>query len=80
MKNRISFIRVIIFIALLQGCSTPYFGHTEEGWNRLSEEQRLAIKKEYELAIDYKNSQRHRDKIDARTQSIIDRGVEGPIN
>ena len=63
-------------IALL-GCSTPYYGYSKDDWNNLSEEERIAIKKEYQFIIEARERQKHEDVIDARTQSVIDLGVEG---
>lgn len=62
----------------IQGCSTLYYGHTKEDWDNLSEEEKIAIKEEYQFIVDSKKEKAHKDIIDARTQSIIERGVEGP--
>ena len=71
-------INILFLILAIQGCSTPYYGYSKEDWNSLSEEERIAIKKEYQSIIDSNREQQHKDILDERTQSIIDRGVEGP--
>jgi PBP1b-binding outer membrane lipoprotein LpoB len=77
--NRFKISPVLLLVILVfQGCSTPYYGHSKASWEDLSEEERTAIKKEYQFIIDSKKEQAHVDKIDARTQSVIDHGVEGP--
>ena len=69
-----SFSLIIILIAS-QGCSLPYYGHTKETWNNLTAIEQEAIKQEYQAVIDSRSDQAHTDKINARTQSIIDRAV-----
>jgi len=70
-------ITILLITISLQGCSTPYYGHSKSEWDKLSEEEQIAMKKEYQLIIDSKKEQKHKNIIDERTQSIIDRGVEG---
>lgn len=72
------YLKTLLLIGFLQACSTPYYGHSKEDWDKLSEEERVTIKKEYQFIIDSRNKQAHKDTIDARTQSIIDFAVEGP--
>ena len=71
-------LNVLLVVVVFQGCSTPNYGYSKEGWKSLSEEERVTIKEEYQAIIDSKKKQAHKDIIDARTQSIIDRGVAGP--
>ena len=71
-------IKILLVIIALQGCSTPYYGHSKIEWDNLSEVEKVAVKKEYQFIIDSKVTQKHKDIIDARTQSVIDFGVEGP--
>jgi len=71
-------INILLLIIALQGCSASYYGHVKEDWNKLSEDERMAIKKEYQVIVDSKKKQSHKGILEARTQSIIDRGVEGP--
>jgi hypothetical protein len=56
-------------------CSTPYYGYTKEKWNNLSEEKKISTKHVYQAITDIRNSQSHKDKINERTQSVIDYGV-----
>ena len=65
----------LIVALLTQACSSPYFGRTKEGWNNLTEEERMAVKKEYQAIIDARSEETHTDIINERTQSIIDYGV-----
>jgi len=69
---------ILLVIVVFQGCSTPYYGYSKEGWESLSDEERIAKKEEYQVIIDSKKQQAHKDIIDARTQSVIDLGVKGP--
>ena len=77
MKNLLGSIIFLLVILAIQGCSAPYYDHSKKDWDNLSEEERIAIKAEYQLIVDTKRDQPHKDKIEARTQSVIDRGVEG---
>ena len=76
LKNYIIFL-ILSFTLAVAGCSSPYYGYTKADWNNLSDEQQIAIKQEYQNIIDSKSEQAHQDIIDARTRSIINRGVEG---
>jgi predicted DNA-binding protein (MmcQ/YjbR family) len=67
-------LSVIAISLLLQACSTFYFGHTKEEWDSLTEDERLSAEKEYKHIIDSRQEVNHNDKIDERTQSIIDSG------
>ncbi|VAX03517.1 hypothetical protein MNBD_GAMMA19-1687 [hydrothermal vent metagenome] len=67
----------LVIIVLLQGCSTGYFGHTKTEWDKLTDVEKATVKEEYQTAINAKNGQAHADKIKARTQSVIDCGVQG---
>ena len=78
MNNLNKPINILLLIISIQGCSTSYYRHSKEDWNNLSIEERIAIKEEYQIIIDSKRGQAHKDILDARTQSIIDRGVDGP--
>lgn len=60
---------------MVQSCSTPYYGYTKEKWNNFTEEEKISIKNEYQAITDIRNSQSHKDKINERTQSVIDYGV-----
>jgi hypothetical protein len=77
MKGPGSMLFVMLATATLMGCSSPYYGYSQQEWNSLSEEEKLSIKKQYLQIVDSKVEQRHEDRIDARTQSVIDRGVKG---
>lgn len=72
------FLVILAATVLLQGCSTLYFGHSKEEWNSFSDDEKTAIKAEYQTIINSRNEQTHTDKINARTQSIIDYGVAAP--
>lgn len=71
-------IQTLLLIITIQGCSTPYYGHTKRDWERLSAEEQSAVKAEYQAIVDYKRNQAHDDTLDARTQSIVDYAVDGP--
>lgn len=66
---------VLTGIILISGCSSPYYGYTKQEWDGFSEKEQAAIKAEYQTVIDAKNNQAHTDKINDRTQSVIDYGV-----
>jgi len=65
----------IILIVLLYGCSTLYYGHTKDQWNALSEQEKSQIKSEYKDVMASQKNQGHDDKIKARDQQVIDRGI-----
>lgn len=70
---------VFFVIALaIAGCATPYYGFSKEEWNSYTEEERMAIKAEYQDIMALQEDQKRRDAHNAITQSIIDRGVNGP--
>lgn len=73
-----AYLITLFIILVLQGCSRPYFGYSEAAWQAMSEEEKVAITTEYQAVIDARGEQAHADVIDARTQSVIDRGVNGP--
>jgi hypothetical protein len=75
MKPIKTFLSILIIASGLQACSIFYFGHTKEKWGNLSEEEKLAAKLEYQQAIDARKDQEHLDKINSRTQSVIDYGA-----
>lgn len=78
MKKLAGVYSAIFIMILLQGCSTPYFGYSEKEWQKLSDEERAVKREEYQPIIDSRGERAHTDVIDARTQSVIDRGVNGP--
>ena len=51
-----------------------YYGHTKEEWNKLTKEEQIVIIKDYEVIINSRHAQTHKDKINSRTQSIVDFG------
>jgi len=68
----------IFFIALgIQGCAAPYYGLTGEEWNSLSEDEQAAVKAEYRDILALQEGQKRRKLHDARTQSIVDYGING---
>jgi len=71
-------LKYILFILIIglsvSGCSTPYFGHTKEEWDKLSEKEKTEVKKEYGTVLETRDNQANTDKINKRTQSIIDLG------
>ena len=69
---------IVIITILVLGCSAPYYGYTKEEWSRLSESEQSRIKKEYQSIIDSRNEQAHMDKINDRTNSVIELGVSHP--
>ncbi len=71
-------VRCLFVIVVFQGCSTPYYGHSKEDWEKLSEEEHVAIKKEYQFIVDSRKEQTHKNTINAKTQSVIDLGIAGP--
>ncbi len=66
---------LMISASLLQACSSPYYGYTKNEWDSLTDEQRTIVKEEYQAVITARNNQSHTDKLDERTQSIIEFGV-----
>jgi len=78
MKRQLNRLCTLILFLLLTACSKPYYGYTEKDWNNLPEKEKIAIKNEYKRIIDSRNEQKHTDKINARTQSVIESGVSHP--
>lgn len=78
MKIPAYIITAILFLITTQACTTPYYGYSKDDWGKLSEDEQATVKGDYELIIDSRREQVHRDIIDARTQSVIDLGVNGP--
>jgi len=72
MKSPIYMFTVTIIFMLIQGCT--YFGHTREEWNNLTEREKAAVKYEYQTILDAQAGLEHSDKLNTRTQSIIDYG------
>ncbi|MGH1486136.1 MAG: hypothetical protein ACRBCI_07930 [Cellvibrionaceae bacterium] len=68
-----------IVLVMLTACANPYYGYSKEGWDSLSINQKIAIKEEYQLMLDNKNNRKNTDKIEERTQSIIDYGSSRQI-
>lgn len=77
MKMPKYFLPALVIIILLQGCSVVYYGHTKAEWDKLTDVEKATVKEEYQTVINVKNEQVHTDKIEARTQSVIDYGVQG---
>ena len=77
-NNLYKFLQTLLVTILLQGCSTLYYGHSKVVWDNFSEDEQIAIRNEYQFIFDSQMEQKHKKIIDARTQSIIDRGVNGP--
>lgn len=75
--KRLLFIISSLFI--IQSCAKPYYGYSEEQWNKLSSLERESIKSEYKTILDSKQSQDHDNIINARDQSIKDFAKEGFI-
>lgn len=80
MRKLTGLIKTVFFIAIIQGCSTPYYGYSKSDWYALSIIERAEIEKEYEFVKNTRKEQKHKDIINARTQSIIDLGVDGGKN
>ena len=77
MKIILKTLIVTFIIVFIQGCSINYYGHTEEEWKQLSENERNNIEEEYAPIINSRTNQDHTDKINSRTESIINLGVKG---
>lgn len=75
--NHRYFLIPMLLVLVSLGCAKPYYGYTKAEWDNLTDEERSVIKQDYEFLIEAQNQQKHGDTIDARTQSIIDRGTEG---
>jgi len=71
MKLKTKILFVLLTIILTQACSSPYYDHTKEDWNKLTYEQRENIKNRYKTVIDSRKITEHDEIIKARTQSII---------
>lgn len=78
MNNLKHILTIAIFAILVLGCSAPYYGYTKEEWSQLSESEQASIKKEYQTIIDSRSEQAHMDKINDRTNSVIELGVSHP--
>lgn len=75
MPRRLFFLLVLLGL-VSSGCANSHYGYTESQWNGLSSEEQVAVKKEYETAIEARRQQKHRDNLEARKQSVIDLGNE----
>jgi hypothetical protein len=71
------FFVALLAAFLMQACSSFYFGHTKAEWNTLTEKEKIAAKKDYQTIIGSRSNQAHTNQINARTQSVIDRGTIG---
>jgi len=78
MKIQFYSIIILLTINMAYGCSAPYYGYTRSEWDNLTEEKKAAIKDEYKIIIDSRNEQKHTDKINSRTQSVLESGVSRP--
>ena len=78
MKTSVYTLTAILFLITAQACTTPYYGYSKDDWGKLTEAEQAIVKSDYETIIDSRKEQVHRDIIDARTQSVIDLGVNGP--
>jgi hypothetical protein len=74
MKN-LYYLLLFSTIFIIQACSTPYYGHTKDQWNNFSETEKISIKTKYKTITNIRNAQSHTNKINERTQSVIDYGV-----
>ncbi len=70
------YFSALITIVLLNACSSLYYGHTRDEWEKLTDAEKAAIKKDYQPIIDSRAEQAHDDEIKARTQSIKDLAAE----
>ena len=75
------FVKVAVMIVtmmsfLLVACTVNYYGYSEQQWRRLSEEEQLKAKTEYEEIVKYRQNEQHEDKIEKRKLQIIDFGSE----
>lgn len=75
MKSLYYLLLFFILSTLIQSCSAPYYGYTKEKWDSFTEQEKVTIKKEYQVITSIRNAQNHTDKINERTQSVIDYGV-----
>lgn len=66
---------ITILILICSGCMKPYYGYSENEWIKLSDQEKKAVKLEYQQIINAKNSQRHADLVEERKQEVIDFGV-----
>jgi len=78
MKTLRHSMTALLFLLSVPACTTPYYGYSKEDWGKLTKDEQTAVKSEYELIVESRREQVHRDIIDARTQSVIDLGVNGP--
>lgn len=76
MKILSGFVSIVVINILLQGCSVFYFGYTKAEWDKLSPAERIAAQDEYKAIISTQNERQHDEKINARTQSIVDYGTK----
>lgn len=74
MKQLNHFLIMLLVLVFGQSCSASYFGHTEEEWNKLTEEEQMIIKNDYQTVLDAQRNQPHTDKIKERLQSVVDYG------
>ncbi|MDI9246568.1 hypothetical protein [Marinobacter sp. CHS3-4] len=79
MKNLIALLTFLVFSLALSGCATPYYGLSEKEWSKLSDEEKEAVKADYQDLMALREDQKSRDAHDARTQSIIDWANNRPI-
>lgn len=75
MKKLYSLLLFAIALTLVQSCSSPYYGYTNDEWTNFSEKEQNSIKTDYQTITNIRNAQSHTDKINERTQSVIDYGV-----
>lgn len=71
-------LTVAVVMFGLQACATPYYGYSKADWDNLGEAQRATIRQAYQVVVDSRQDQAHRDLIDSHSDWIIYRGARGP--
>jgi hypothetical protein len=68
---------VVIAAGLMAaGCATKrvHYGHTEEEWTAMTEQQQAKAKAEFEQLVKTREEDQRREQMDNDLQKIIDRG------
>ena len=69
---------VLISVLTFSACANPYYGYSKEEWDKLSEQQQQAVKKEYAEMLKKKKDLEHDQLLRERDEQIIRRGLGEP--
>ena len=69
---------VLMSVLTFSAYANPYYGYSKEEWDKLSEQQQQAVKKEYAEMLKKKKDLEHDQLLRERDEQIIRRGLGEP--